>query len=375
MTIALPAETSNIPPYPTEPPTAGDPNSQPGSGQWWRAGGIRDDVPPPPAEPPTAGRQDTVYTPTPLGPGDTHTGRTITLEEAAAAFWGPAAAEFMAEHARVMAAQLGQLGDVIGARVGEQMAEQMRQMGELLTETPHQRAAREQIEHEGRTARQRAERDAAYAAAGETDAQRAERHRIEDVLDPGPDQRTDLVGLVDQLAARITETPEERVARLAAEEELDKQRRRLREDARLAAAGETPEQRTRRHRQQRLADKRAAAAKARRQRRQAARAAEPSDRYRRFRRWCVLTAISATTGYGLGLVGLISLGGPTAGLAVAAAGGLLDVYTRDFGRQRVSEVRQFWPLVLLLITRTPVASGLAVATGLAPLLPALHLVN
>ncbi|MFD7645925.1 hypothetical protein ACFV4P_35430 [Kitasatospora sp. NPDC059795] len=369
MTTALPATPSNIPPYPDHPPTAGDDDNTQQPGQWWRDGGIRDDVPPPPTEPPTAGGDDdTVYIPTPIRPGDTFAGRTITPEEAAA-FWSDA----MAEQARVMAAQIGQLGDLIGARIGEQIGEQMRQVNELLAETPAQRAAREQIEYEERIARQRAERDAAYAAAGETAAQRAERHRVEDILDPGPDQRTDFVGMVDMLAARIGETPEERTARLAAEAELDKRRRRAAEDARLAAAGETPEQRTKRHRQQHLADKREAAAKARRARRQAARAAGPSDRTKRFRRWCVLTAASATGGYVTGLIWLASNGGPVAGLVLAAAGLVLDLWVRDFGRQRVSEVNHFWPVVLLILARVPVASGLVVAAGLGPVFSALPL--
>ncbi|MFD5564509.1 hypothetical protein [Kitasatospora griseola] len=368
-TPQLPAEPSTIPPYPTKPPTAaeepphGGSNSQ-GGGRWWRAGGVQDDVPPRPAEPPTAGMPDTTaHIPAAFGaagPADAE-----AMRAAAEAFW--------AQAGTVMAAQLGQAADLMAHRVGEQIGQIGEQVHQLWTETEAQRSARQQVEYEDLVARQRAERDAQFAAAGETREQRAERHRVEQALDPGPLQRTDLVGMVDMLAARIGETPEERAARLETEREADRRRRRARQDAELAAAGETPEQRTRRHRQQALADKREAANRARRARRQAARAAGPSDRTQRFRRWCVLTAISATVGYGLGLVGLASTGGPLAGLALAAGGLVLDLWVRDYGRQRVSEVTRGWPVLLLIAVRIPVASGLAAAAGLAPLFPALHL--
>ncbi|MFD5566261.1 hypothetical protein [Kitasatospora griseola] len=363
----LPSEPSTIPPYPTEPPTAGESaHNSPGTGQWWRAGGVRDDVPSQPTEPPTSGMPDTTAQ-IPAAFGAAGPADAEAMRAAAEAFW--------AQAGTVMAAQLGQAADLMAHRVGEQIGQIGEQVHQLWTETEAQRFAREQVEYEERIARQRAERDAQFAAAGETREQRTERHRVEQALDPGPLQRTDLVGMVDMLAARIGETPEERAARLEGEAELDKRRRRARRDAELAAAGETPEQRTKRHRQQALADKREASNRARRARRQAARQAEPSDRYKRFRKWCVLTAISATVGYGLGLVGLASTGGPLAGLALAAGGLALDLWVRDHGRQRVSEVVRFWPVVLLVIARIPVASGLAVATGIGPLFPALHLFN
>jgi hypothetical protein len=311
--------------------------------EWWRKGGPRIPAPVTP--------DASVHTPVPVGAGGPAT--PVSMEEAAAALWAPLG-RILAEQVPAMAAQIGQ------------------QVTQLMTETEAQRSAREQIEYEARITAERAERDAAFAAAGETPEQQAERHRVEDVLTPGH-RRDDLVGMVDLLASRINETPEERTARLEAERELDKRRRRAEEDRVLAAAGETPEQRTKRHRQQALADRREAKVRARRRSRRAARAAGPSDRVRRFRRWCVLTAISAVGGYTTGLVQLAAPGGPYVGLLLAFLGWGLDLHLRDRGRLRVSEVRGPGPLSLLVLARIPVASGIAVATGTAPLLSALHL--
>ncbi|MFI5649529.1 hypothetical protein [Kitasatospora sp. NPDC051705] len=334
-----------IPPPPTEPPTAGMPDAQPSPAsevvaEWWRKDGPRIPTPTP------APVQASVHIPVPVGPA-----APPSVEEAAAAFWAPAR-EIFAEQATTIASQIGQ----------------------LLTETEAQRAAREQVEYEELLAGQRARRDAAFTKVGETAKERAERHRIEDALAGGPAQRDDLVGLVDLLANRITETPEDRAARLEAERETAKRRARAEEDAALAAAGETPEQRTKRHRQQQLADQREARTKARRERRRAARAkGDSSDRTRRFWRWAILTAISATGGYSTGLVSLIAPGGPMVGLLLAGFGWALDLHIRDRGRLRVSEVRGAGPLLILVILRVPVASGLAVAAGLAPLFTALPL--
>ncbi|MFD8708163.1 hypothetical protein ACFV1W_37230 [Kitasatospora sp. NPDC059648] len=333
-----------VPPPPSQPPTVGMPGSDPEPvAEWWRKDGPRIPAPVHP-EPP-------VHTPVPVGAG----GPTApaSMEETAAAFWAPVG-RILAEQVPAMAAQIGQ------------------QVTQLMTETEAQRSAREQVAYEARIAAERAERDALFAAAGESDAQRAERHRVEDVLNPGH-RRDDLVGMVDLLASRISETPEERAVRLEAERELDKRRRRAREDAERAAAGETPEQRTRRHRQQQLADKREAATRARRERRRAARAAGPSDRVRRFRRWAILTAISAVGGYATGLVQITTPGGPMVGALLAFFGWGLDTHLRDRGRLRVSEVRGARPLILLVLARIPVASGLTVALGLGQVLAALPL--
>ncbi|MFG3051376.1 hypothetical protein ACGFZP_10585 [Kitasatospora sp. NPDC048239] len=331
------------PPPPGYPPTAGMPTpaSEPVA-EWWRKDGPRIPAPAPGA---------TVHTPVPIAAGGP--AAPASMEAAAQAFWAPVG--------RILAEQVPHIAEQIGQQVTQ-----------LMTETEAQRSAREQVQYEAVRDAQRAVRDAQFAAAGESAAQRAERHRVENVLTPSH-RRDDLVGMVDLLAERIGETPDERAARLDAERELDKRRARAREDAERAAAGETPEQRTRRHRQQRLADKRTASTRARRERRRAARTAGPSDRTRRFRRWCVLTAISAIGGCSTGLVTLIAPGGPYVGLLLAAGGWALDLHIRDRGRQRVSEVTRPGPLVLLVLVRIPVASGLAVAAGLDHVLAALSL--
>ncbi|MGA5824259.1 hypothetical protein ACPC54_41250 [Kitasatospora sp. NPDC094028] len=333
-----------IPPPPSQPPTAGMPTPDPEPVvEWWRKDGPR--IPAPASD-------AAVHTPVPVGAGGP--AAPVSMEEAATAFWAPVG-RILAEQVPAMAAQIGQ------------------QVTQLMTETEAQRFAREQVEYEARIEAERAERDALFAAAGETSEQQAERHRVEDALTPKHYRRDDLVGMVDLLASRINETPEERTARLENERELDKRRRRAEEDRVLAAAGETPEQRTKRHRRQQLADKREAAAKARRKRRRAARTAGPSDRVLRFRRWCVLTAISAVGGYATGLVQITTPGGPYVGVLLALFGWALDLHLRDRGRLRVSEVRGPGPLALLVLARIPVASGIAVATGAAPLLSALHI--
>ncbi|MFD7643015.1 hypothetical protein ACFV4P_20425 [Kitasatospora sp. NPDC059795] len=365
-TPQLPSQPSTIPPYPTEPPTAGATRSTCSS--WWRDDSVPDDVPPPPTEPPTAGGLGgaTAHIPSAFAAAGFASAASAqadaaAMHAAAAAFWAP------------LGAQFEQAADRMADRMGEQIGQLGEQVHQLLTETEAQRAARQQVEYEDLITRQRAKRDAAYAAAGENAQQRVERHRVEQILDPGPLQRTDLVGMADLLASRIGETPEERAARLEAERELDKRRRRAREDAELAAAGETDEQRTKRHRLHKLADKREAAAKARRARRQAARIAGPSDRTKRFWRWCILTAVSATGGYVTGLIGLLSVAGPVAGWAAAGGGLAFDLWVRDHGRQRVSEVTRGWPLTLLVLARIPVASGLVVVAGLGPLFAAVPL--
>ncbi|MFG2919562.1 hypothetical protein ACGF0D_42685 [Kitasatospora sp. NPDC048298] len=339
-----------IPPPPSEPPTAGMPASDLDSvvvGEWWRKAGPRIPAPGTP-----------VYTPVPLGTGHDQAVQAASTAAAAEAFWAPAGKLF-AEQAKTIASSVGET------------------VTQLLTETSAQRDARQQVEYEQLLKQQRARMDAALGAVGETTNEQAERHRIEDILTPGrPAQRDDLVGLVDLLADRLTETPEDRAARRATERELEKQRARAREDQLRAAAGETPAQRDLRHRQQQLADRREAKARARRERLRAARSkAGSSDRAKRVRRWCVLTAISAVGGYSIGLVPLLATGGPAVGALIAAIGWGFDLHIRDKGRLRVSEVRGFGPLLILIVLRLPVASGLAVATGLAPLLPALHLFN
>ncbi|MFG2919616.1 hypothetical protein ACGF0D_42960 [Kitasatospora sp. NPDC048298] len=347
-----------VPPPPNQPPTVGMPpeNNVVDAvvAEWWRLDGPRIPGPAVPpvdlAKAPAPVPGTTVHTPVPIGAG----AAVPSMEQAAQTFWAPFGT-IMSEQASAIASQVGE------------------QVTQLLTETAAQRAAREQVEYETLLAAQRARGDSALGKVGETKAQQAARHRTEDLLGPGPVQPIDLVHLVDRLADRLSETPQDRAARLETERELARQRARAQEDRVREAAGETPKQRDLRHRQQRLADEHEAKDRARRQRRKAARAAGPTDRTRRFRRWCVLTAISAVGGYSVGLVPLIATGGPWVGLVLAAGGWAVDLFLRDLGRLRVSEVRGAGPLVLLVLARIPVASGLAVAAGLAPLITALHL--
>jgi hypothetical protein len=158
---------------------------------------------------------------------------------------------------------------------------------------------------------------------------------------------------VERIGQLITETPEDRRARQHAERE-----------AAFKAAGETPEQRKARHKAERKQAKRTAARKARKAK------TGDSGRARRFRRWCTLTAISASAGYAVGLVQVISPGGPYVGLLLAGFGYALDLRLRNWGGTRVSEVRRFIPLAALVICRVPVASGLTVALGAQSLITA-----
>jgi hypothetical protein len=163
----------------------------------------------------------------------------------------------------------------------------------------------------------------------------------------------DVTAFADRLGRLITETPDERRARQHAERE-----------AAFEAAGETAEQRKARHKAEAKAAKRQAARKASHAK------AGSSGRARRFRRWCTLTALSASAGYGIGLVQLITPGGPYVGLLLAAVGYGLDLRLRDWGGTRVSEVRRPLPLAVLIVCRIPVASGLTVALGTQGLITA-----
>jgi uncharacterized membrane protein YdbT with pleckstrin-like domain len=155
---------------------------------------------------------------------------------------------------------------------------------------------------------------------------------------------SDVQSLADRLGQLITETPEARAGRQHAERE-----------AAFEAAGETADQRKARHR----AEKKAA----RRQADRAARLAKEgsSGRARRFRRWCVLTALSASAGYAVGLPQLLAPGGPYVGLLVAAFGWALDLRVRGWGDTPVSEIRRPLALAVLVVVRVPLASGLLAA--------------
>jgi hypothetical protein len=315
-------------------------------------------IPPKPTQPPTVGTEPPIYTPTPIGGADP---ATPSLDEAAERFWAPAGRLLTDWWLKSGPEQVSTIAATVTGQVHT-----------LLTETEAQRAAREQVAYDDLIDSHRAMRDAEFAARGETAEQRAERHRIENDLNRGRrTHRDDLVGLVDMLGARITETPDERAARQEGERELDKARARAEEDRWRAAAGETPEQRTKRHRVRALADKREAKTRKRRQRRRSARTKGTDDRTRRFRKWVLLTAISAYLGQVTGLVPVTALGGPYAGLLLAVFGWGLDLRVRDMGRQRVTEVARGLPTAILLAFRIPVASGLVIALQADGLLSAL----
>ncbi|MFJ2579987.1 hypothetical protein [Kitasatospora aureofaciens] len=171
------------------------------------------------------------------------------------------------------------------------------------------------------------------------------------------------VEALDRLSQTITETPEERRQRLDREEDA-------RIDADRVAAGKKPEtdreraqrhkqrDRVRRHRAERYASM--------------LHKVDSSERVRRFRRWSVLTGLSASVGYSVGLVQWADAQGIGA-YVVLAAGWALDLWMRRDAHghmTRVSQVRGAVRLPVLVLVRVPVASALAAACHLAPLLAA-----
>jgi hypothetical protein len=151
---------------------------------------------------------------------------------------------------------------------------------------------------------------------------------------------------MDELSRAITETPDERRRRLRAED-----------DAVRAEQGETPRQRAQRHQAEDRAQRRKA-------QRGASRAwkADAGERARRFRRWCALTALSASVGYGIGVVQQITaLPVPVAGFFVLPAAYWLDLRIRGGVRHavRLSDLRGWRPIGCVVLTRIPVSSVLA----------------
>ncbi|MGW2539441.1 hypothetical protein ACWC5I_00835 [Kitasatospora sp. NPDC001574] len=159
---------------------------------------------------------------------------------------------------------------------------------------------------------------------------------------------------VERIGLYITETPAER-------------RRRLREedDAAREAAGETPSEQARRHR----------AEDRDRQHTAELMAALPwrhanAERVKRFRRWCVLTTLSASVGFSVGLVQWIASQPLPIGIGLWAGAWIFDMRMRGWGRTQVSQVRGPGRVTVLVLARVPVASALAAVCGLAPLLAA-----
>ncbi|MFJ9607025.1 hypothetical protein ACIRS1_11865 [Kitasatospora sp. NPDC101176] len=166
---------------------------------------------------------------------------------------------------------------------------------------------------------------------------------------PKADQeRYDLRTVAESLRLLISQTPEEQAERA----------RRDREEH-YRQQGETPDEREDRHRaEQRVQERRASVLWRQPQ----------SERARRFRRWCILTATSAVLGYQMGAVQLAAHM-PLTVAAIAAAGAwLIDLRMRGWGHVRVSEVRGFPGLTVLILVRVPFASALVGALGLAPLI-------
>lgn len=156
--------------------------------------------------------------------------------------------------------------------------------------------------------------------------------------------KLDLQAFADRLGQIVTETPEDRAARQHAERE-----------AAYKAAGETADERKARHRAEKQASKRAAA-RARRRAKEG-----DSGRAKRFRRWCILTALSASIGYELGLVQALAAAGTGVSVLAAAAGWALDLRIRSWGDVAVSEVRRPIAIAVLVVCRVPLASALTAA--------------
>ncbi|MBV6697460.1 hypothetical protein KV557_10020 [Kitasatospora aureofaciens] len=160
----------------------------------------------------------------------------------------------------------------------------------------------------------------------------------------------------------ISETSEEREARIQADRE-----------ARYAAAGETDSQRKARHKREAIARKRKASA---------LRHQDGTERAKRFRRWCIVTAMSASAGYAVGLVQLVAHLPLPVGTAALIGGWALDLRVRGLvidrrgqgrGPTRVTAVRGAAPLILLTIARIPVASALTGVLHADALLNVVHL--
>lgn len=180
-------------------------------------------------------------------------------------------------------------------------------------------------------------------------------------------QRT--VEALDRLSQTITETPEERRRRLDDEEDSGI-------DAARIDAGQKPEadrERAQRHKQRDRARRHKAERRA-----SMLHKVDSDERVRRFRRWCILTGLSASAGYSVGLVQWADAQGIGAYIVLAASWAL-DLWMRRDAHghmTRVSEVRGTVRLPVLVLVRVPVASALAAACHLAPLLAATgHLIH
>jgi hypothetical protein len=172
--------------------------------------------------------------------------------------------------------------------------------------------------------------------------------------------QTRLAAVMEELTRTITETPEQRRTRLRQEDDYE---RRL--------AGETPQQQAARHRRE---DRQRARAQSRLWR------VGQGERARRFRRWCTLTVVSASAGYALGLVQLIST---QSYYWINAAVFFPATYVLDrqlrggwVHAERISAVRGKHAISAVLLTRIPVSSVIASLLHLDGLLAASgHLIH
>ncbi|MFJ9459169.1 hypothetical protein ACIRST_29290 [Kitasatospora sp. NPDC101447] len=161
-------------------------------------------------------------------------------------------------------------------------------------------------------------------------------------------ERYDLRTVAESLRLLISQTPEEQAERARRDREAE-----------YREQGETPEEREDRHRAEQIVQTRRASVLWRQ---------PQSERARRFRRWCILTTTSAVLGYQMGAVQLAAhVPLPVAAFAAAGAW-LIDLRMRGWGHVRVSEVRGFPGLTILILVRVPFASALVGALGLAPLI-------
>ncbi|WP_441251473.1 hypothetical protein [Kitasatospora sp. McL0602] len=171
--------------------------------------------------------------------------------------------------------------------------------------------------------------------------------------------QTRLTAAMDGLSRSITETPEQRRRRLRQEDDYER-----------ALQGETPPQRAARHRREDRQHQRAASRLWK---------VGEGERSRRFRRWCTLTAVSASTGYGLGLVQQISELPFIVGLLIALPGTYwIDLKMRGGWQhpERISALRGGRAISAVLLTRIPVSSVLASLLHLDRLLAASgHLIH
>lgn len=158
--------------------------------------------------------------------------------------------------------------------------------------------------------------------------------------------------VLDRIAAFIAETPAERAARLRVERE-----------AAFISAGETKSEREARHRAERKAAERSATALWRQQH---------GERVKRFRQWVLLTAVSTGVGWEIGLPQLLAHLPMPIQVGTAFGAWSLDWELRGRGRVRVSSVRGKGRILLLIVTRVPVASALVALLGLVPTIAVLY---